>query len=167
MTVLRSATAALACALPGGHGHLGQSPQHDRLLQTHERHEGILQEVDFADQDVGRLCISWQLFHEFILQLPGQRRHSRRIDMVRKIKRVAELIFSHLVPATCVALFQIQQPDCHNDIKAAGRIMISQHHFSCRSLEHVEHGRGSFYSLTACVSFYSCIGVTNALLLNQ
>ena len=83
----------VACALPGGHRDLGQGPQHDRLLQTHKRHEGVLQEVDFPDQDVWRLCISWQLFHEFILQLPGQRRHSQHIGMLIKMKCVMGLLF--------------------------------------------------------------------------
>lgn len=91
MTVLRSASPGGVRALPGGHGDLGQSPQHDRLLQTHKRHKGVLQEVDFADQDVGRLCISWQLLHEFILQLPGQGRPSQHIDMAIQIKCLGRL----------------------------------------------------------------------------
>lgn len=66
-----------AALLPCWHRDLGQSPQHDGLLQTHKRHEGILQEVDLPDQHVGRFGVSRQLFHELVLQLSDRPAGSR------------------------------------------------------------------------------------------
>lgn len=66
--------------LPRGHGDLGQSAQHDGLLQTHERHEGRLQEVHLADQHVGRLRVAGQLLHELVLQLEGAETERRLVS---------------------------------------------------------------------------------------
>lgn len=53
--------------LPGGNGHLGQTSQRRGLSQADEGDEGFVEEIHFAHQDVGRLRISGDLLHEFIL----------------------------------------------------------------------------------------------------
>lgn len=56
-------------SLPCGHRDLGQGTQHDSLLQPNKGNEWSIQEVNLSDKHVGSLCIAWQFFHKFILQL--------------------------------------------------------------------------------------------------
>lgn len=55
------------CFSPGGNGHLGQTSQRRGLSEADEGDEGFVEEIHFTHQDVGRLRISGDLLHEFIL----------------------------------------------------------------------------------------------------
>lgn len=63
---------------PCGNRNLRQGSQHHGLLQTNKRHKGRVQEVHLPHQHVGGFCVSWQLLHEFVLQLKSTKEKSNR-----------------------------------------------------------------------------------------
>lgn len=84
-------------SLPCGNRDLGESSQHDRLLQPHEGNEGALQEIHLPDQHVGGLSVTRQFLHEFILQLQRWKRKEKKIKLLwaRSSHLCAVIVHTH------------------------------------------------------------------------
>lgn len=54
---------------PGGNRDLSQTAECCGLGQTDKGHKGLAEKIHLTHQDVGGLCISGNLLHEFVLQL--------------------------------------------------------------------------------------------------
>lgn len=76
-------------SLPCGHRDLSQGTQHDCLLQPNKSNERRIQEVYLANKHVGSFCITWQFFHELILQLHGKSQEDTTYFQRRELKEIS------------------------------------------------------------------------------